>query len=61
MHPLLNQPCDPKTHELAIAIAKRCVWIVQAVLRDEEKGEALREFYGVAREELERGRDEAHR
>ena len=44
---------DALTHETAIAIARRCVWIIQAVLREEERTDALREFYTVAREELE--------
>lgn len=49
-----NEPCDPKVHATAIAIARRCVWIIQAILREEERGDALREFYSVAREELEK-------
>jgi hypothetical protein len=47
-------PADPKTHEAARAIARRCVWIIQAILRDEEALEATREFYVIAREELEK-------
>lgn len=47
-------PTDAKTHETAIVIARRCVWIIQAVLREEERIEALREFYTVVREELEK-------
>jgi hypothetical protein len=50
-------PTDAKTHEAAIAIARRCVWIIQAVLREEERIDAVREFYTVAREELEKLRD----
>ena len=53
-----SSPTDAKTHETAIAIARRCVWIIQAVLRDEERIEALREFYFVAREELEQSKSE---
>jgi hypothetical protein len=30
------------------------VWVIQAVLREEERIEAVREFYRVAREELEK-------
>ena len=44
---------DTKTHETAVRIAQRCVSIIQAVLREEEQIEAVREFYAVAREELE--------
>ena len=47
-------PTDAKTHETAIAIARRCVWIIQAVLREEERIDAVREFYMIAREELEK-------
>ncbi len=47
---------DAKTHETAIAIARRCVWIIQAVLREEERVEAAREFYTVAREEIEKSK-----
>lgn len=48
-----SSPTDPRTHETAVAIARRCVWIIQAVLREEERADALREFYSVARQELE--------
>jgi hypothetical protein len=49
-----NHPCDPKVHETAVRIARRSLHIVRACLREEEWGDALREFYTVAREELER-------
>lgn len=54
-----NQAADPAVHALCVRIAKRCVWIIQAVLRDEERGDAAREFYRVCREELDKkpGRD----
>jgi hypothetical protein len=48
-----NQPTDARTHETAIRIARRCRHIIQGVLREEEWREADREFYRVAREELE--------
>jgi len=48
-----NQPTDARTHEAAIRIALRCRHVIQAVLREEEWSEADREFYRVAREELE--------
>jgi hypothetical protein len=54
-----SSPTDAKTHEAAIRIAQRCVSIIHAVLREEERIEAVREFYAVAREELEAMRDRA--
>jgi hypothetical protein len=48
-----SQSTDHLTHETAIRIARRCRHIVQACLREEEWAEADREFYRVAREELE--------
>ncbi len=51
--PVSSQPCDPAVHAAAITIARHFVWIIQAVLREEERIEALREAYNVAREELE--------
>lgn len=48
-----HQPTDPAVHALCVRIARRCVWIIQAVLREEERIEAVREFYRVAREELD--------
>ena len=49
-----SQSTDPAVHALAVRIAKKCVWTIQAVLREEEKIEAVREFYRVVREELEK-------
>lgn len=48
-----SQAADPRTHEIAIRIARRCRHIVQACLREEEWADADREFYKVARDELE--------
>jgi hypothetical protein len=48
------RPTSPKIHETAIRIARRCRHIVQSCLREEEWIEADREFYRVAREELEK-------
>jgi hypothetical protein len=48
-----NQPTDALTHETAVRIARRCRFIIQAVLREEEWTDADREFYRIAREELE--------
>ena len=49
-----SQAADPAVHQLSIRIARRCVFIIQAVLREEERGEAMREFYRVCREELDK-------
>jgi hypothetical protein len=49
-----NQSANPAVHALCIKIAKRCVWIIQAVLREEERGLAANEFYRVCREELDK-------
>lgn len=49
-----SQAADPAVHQLSIRIAGRCVFIIQAVLREEERGDALREFYRVCREELDK-------
>jgi hypothetical protein len=52
-----SQSVDPAAHRLCKTIAQRCLWIIQAVLRDEEKGDAAREFYRVCREELDKKPD----
>ena len=49
-----QQPADPRIHDAAIRMAKRCRYLIQACLREEEWGEADREFYLLLREELER-------
>jgi hypothetical protein len=51
------RPTDETTHETAITIARRCTWVIQAILREEERIDALREFYMITREELEKLRD----
>jgi hypothetical protein len=48
-----NAPCDPHLHQLAIRLARQCRHVIQAVLRDEEKGEADRSFYEIIRSGLE--------
>jgi hypothetical protein len=48
-----NQTALPEIHEAAIRIARRCRHIIQACLREEEWGDADREFYLIASEELE--------
>lgn len=45
---------DPKTHQAALRIARRCRRVVQACLREEEWADADREFYLIIREELEK-------
>ena len=45
-------PTDARTHEVAIRIARRCRFTVQTCLREEEWGDADREFYRICREEL---------
>jgi hypothetical protein len=40
-------------HAAEITIARRFVWIIQAILRKEDRTDALRGAYNVAREELE--------
>lgn len=49
-----SEPCDPRVHETAIGMARRCRFIIQAVLREEEWADADYEFYLVIREGLER-------
>ena len=49
-----HAPCDPELHEAACLIARRFAAMMAGVLRDEERGEAEREGYLIAREVLER-------
>jgi hypothetical protein len=49
-----NIPCDPAVHDLCIRIARKCTGIIQPLLRQEEIGECLREFYLAAREVIEK-------
>lgn len=51
--PIRNHPADPLIHQAATRIAERFVWVIQAILRPEERPEALREAYLAAREEIE--------
>lgn len=48
-----SRPADPGVHAAAIRIAQRCRFTVQACLREEEWVDADREFYRIAREEVE--------
>jgi hypothetical protein len=47
-------PNDHRTHEAAIRIARRCRYVIQGCLREEEWADADGEFYRICREELER-------
>jgi hypothetical protein len=48
-----DKAADPAIHREAIKAARDCVWIIQAVLREEEVIEATRQFYGIIRERME--------
>ena len=50
----MSRPAEPAIHEAAVRMARRCRYLVQACLREEEWMDADREFYFVVREELER-------
>ena len=49
-----HMPTDDRTHEAAIRIARRCRFVIQVCLREEEWSDADREFYRICREELDR-------
>ena len=49
-----NVACDPAVHDLCIRIARKCTGIIEPLLRQEEIGECLREFYMAAREVIEK-------
>jgi hypothetical protein len=49
-----SQAADQVIHDAAVKMARRCRWLIQACLREEEWGDADREFYLVIREGLER-------
>jgi hypothetical protein len=51
---LPHQPTSAPIHAAAIRIARRCRNVIQCLLREEEWAEADREFYLIAREELEK-------
>lgn len=50
---ITNRPCDPRVHEASIGMARRCRFVIQAVLREEEWGDAEYEFYLIIREFVE--------
>jgi hypothetical protein len=49
------QSVDPKMHDLCLRISRRCVGVIEPLLRQEEIREALTEFYRAARAEIEAG------
>jgi hypothetical protein len=48
-----NQPCDPKIHAAAVAIAEQILWVIRTCLREEEWNDARYEMYHIARQVLE--------
>ena len=48
-----SEPTDARTHAVASKMARRFVCIIQAILMDHERPEALRQAYMVARDGLE--------
>lgn len=47
-------PCDPAIHKACMEIACKCTAIISPLLRQEEVGEAMREFYLAARQVLDK-------
>ena len=47
-----SRSTDPALHQLCIRIARRCVGVIEPLLRQEEVKEALTAFYEAARTEL---------
>jgi hypothetical protein len=48
-----SQATDPAVHEAAMKMARQSAWFIQAILREEERQDALREADRGAREGLE--------
>jgi hypothetical protein len=48
-----NVPADPHVHARAITLARKCRHVIQGILREEERGDADREFYLIIRKGLE--------
>jgi hypothetical protein len=48
-----EQSCDPRVHDMAIRLARACRNVIQAVLREEEWGDADREFTQIIRQGIE--------
>jgi hypothetical protein len=49
-----SESCNPAVHALCIRIARKCTDIIRPLLRQEEVGECLREFYLAAREVIDK-------
>jgi hypothetical protein len=45
---------DPGIHRICTELAKKCTDIIRPLLRQEEVGECLREFYMAAREVIDK-------
>ena len=56
-----NAPSDPAVQELCVRIARKCTGIIEPLLRQEEVGECLREFYMAAREVIDQKPPQARR
>jgi hypothetical protein len=48
-----NVSDDPLVHARAIMLARKCRRVIQAILREAERGDADREFYLIILEGLE--------
>ncbi len=48
-----NQSCNEDIHKAACIIARRFTSMIGGILRDDERGEAERESYIIAREVIE--------
>lgn len=49
-----NSPSTERlTHDMAVRLAQQCRHVIQACLREEEWGDADREFYQIIRQGLE--------
>lgn len=49
-----SESCNPAVHRICVEIARKCVAIIEPLLRQEEKAEAVREFYMAAREVIDK-------
>jgi hypothetical protein len=49
-----SQNADPAVNALCIKIASRCFSIIRAIVPEEDRGLALKEFYRVCREALDK-------
>jgi len=49
-----SQSADPTVHRICMEIAQRCLGVIEPLLRQEERREALTEFYRAARSVVEK-------